>query len=542
MNKSSRLILASALLACACAARASTQEPASKAEAVRERRATTAETQKGPQESKPAGVNTPGPSQKSAQPTTTTNAASAEPSSDEKVATETAEAETRNDPADSTSSPAERARQRQAMAERLAESGNRAEAVALLRSMLAEERFDPAFFYNTGNALARMGESEAAVDAYRKAVAQRRGNYARAQHNLGVVLTRLGRWEEAEESLTAALKLEGFTYAEASYSLGRLHALRGESGLAMTEWTRTLRLKPEHTDAAVSLARLLAEGGDTTQALSVLDALSERLGRRGVGAPREVAIARGEIVAAANLLAEESRAGDNGHAGGNSVALKESGVESVMVRSKSSDAESASGVVVKSKAFGDADARVVLRNARAASAKPVIANASALDLLRRARAAREGGRNDEALALYRRAVESNGGYFAPANLELAYTLAGLRRNEEAVAGVLAVIRRDGTRFPIAFYHVARFYEHMNRLAEAEEGFARAAELMGERSPQFYIDLSRVREREGNYAGALAAAEEYVRLSTRAGHVPDWARARVEQLRKKSAQDAAPAKN
>jgi tetratricopeptide (TPR) repeat protein len=528
MNKSSRLILASALVACACASVASAQEPAAKgAEAVRERRATAAETQKGSPESKPEGVNASEPSRKSAQPTTTTtNATSAEPSSDERAATETAEAGTQGASSDASSSPADRARQRQAMAERLAESGNRPEAVALLRSMLAEERFDPAFFYNTGNALARMGESEAAVDAYRKAVAQRHGAYARAQHNLGVVLTRLGRWEEAEESLTAALKLESFNYAEASYSLGRLHALRGESGLAVTEWTRTLRLKPEHADAAVSLARLLAEGGDTTQALSVLDALSERLGRRGVEVPREVAVARGEVVAAANVLAEESRAGDNGH-------------ESVLIKSKSSGGvESATAGVLKSKPLGEADARSVLRNARTASTQPVVANGSALDLLRRARAARDGGRNDEALALYRRAVESNGGYFAPANLELAYTLATLRRNEEAVAGVLTVIRRDGTRFPVAFYHVARFYEHMNRLAEAEEAFARAAELMGESSPQFYIDLSRVREREGNYAGALAAAEEYVRLSTRAGHVPDWARTRVEQLKKKSAQDAA----
>ena len=70
---------------------------------------------------------------------------------------------------------------------------------------------------------------------------------------------------------------------------------------------------------------------------------------------------------------------------------------------------------------------------------------------------------------------------------------------------------------------ARFYEHMNRLPEAEEAFARAAELMGERSPQFYIDLSRVREHEGNYAGALAAAEEYARITARNGGTPEWAR-------------------
>jgi tetratricopeptide (TPR) repeat protein len=514
--------LAAAILACACAPCAWAQEPAAKGtEAVRERRAT--EAQKAATESKPETKE----------------------ASNEKDATSPAEAdatvETQSASANAAQSPAERGRQRQAMAEQLAEAGNKSEAVALLRSMLAEDRFDPAFFYNTGNALARMGESEAAVEAYRKAVAQRHGNYARAQNNLGVVLTRLGRWEEAEEALTSALKLESYNYAEASYSLGRLHALRGESGLATAEWTRTLRLKPEHTDAAVSLARLLAEGGDTAQALAVLDALTERLARRGTVAPREIAIARGEIVAASNILAEEShaRTGDNGHAGGNSVSLKETDGDSVLVTAK------AENDAPRSALPRDADASAVLHNARSVSSRPLIATGASLDLLRRARAAREGGRDEEALALYRRAVESNGGYFPPANLELAYTLASLRRNEEAAASVLSVIRREGTRYPIAFYHVGRFYEHMNRLAEAEEAFARAAELMGDKSPQFYVDLSRVRERGGNYAGALAAAEEYVRLQARAGGVPDWARSRVEQLKKMSAQgseQSAPAKN
>lgn len=515
MNKSLKTKLALVCLAFACAPRALAQEPSAKpSEAVRSRRATE--------------------ERKSAQPTTT-NTTSADSSSNEKAANETAQAdtsaETEGASDDASQSPAERARRRQSMAEQLAASGNKTEAVALLRSMLAEDRFDPAFFYNTGNALARMGESEAAVEAYRKAVGQRRGNYARAQHNLGVVLTRLGRWEEAEEALTAALKLESFMYAEASYNLGRLHALRGETGLALAEWTRTLKLKPDHADAAVALARLLSDGGDTAQALAVLDALSERLSRRGLEAPREIAVARGEIVAAANVVeASSARVVVIPRTEERDADLKEAGGERVSVKSKSS---------------GDSDASAVLRSARAASTKPLVANGASLDLLRRARAAREGGHDAEAVALYKRAVESNGGYFALANLEMGYTLASLRRNEEAAASVLSVIKREGTRFPVAFYHVARFYEHMNRLDEAEAAFARAAELMGDRSPQFYIDLSRVRERAGNNAGALAAAEEFMRLSARAGGAPEWARARVEQLRKKSAQpsaQSAPAKN
>ncbi len=198
---------------------------------------------------------------------------------------------------------AERGRLRRALAERLASEGRRGEAVELLRAMLGEERFDPPYFYNTGNTLARLGESSAAIEAYRKAAGQRRGNYARAQHNLGVVLMRLGRWEEAQAALTAALKLENYAYAEASYSLGRLYALRGEAGLAINEWARTLKIKPDHADAAIARARALAEDGDPEEALALLDAFGERFARGGAGMPlpREVSVARGEIVAARNI-------------------------------------------------------------------------------------------------------------------------------------------------------------------------------------------------------------------------------------------------
>ena len=78
--------------------------------------------------------------------------------------------------AEGASNPSERARLRLSLAEALAEGGSREEAVALVRDLLSEERFDPQLFYNAGNALARMGESEAAAEASRKAVAQKRGN------------------------------------------------------------------------------------------------------------------------------------------------------------------------------------------------------------------------------------------------------------------------------------------------------------------------------------------------------------------------------
>ncbi|HEX8291864.1 MAG TPA: tetratricopeptide repeat protein [Pyrinomonadaceae bacterium] len=409
--------------------------------------------------------------------------------------------------AEAASSPAERARLRLSLAEALDEGGRRPEALEVVRAALAEERFDPQFFYNAGNALARMGESEAAVEAYRKAVAQRRGGYARAQHNLGVVLTRLGRWDEAEAALRAALRLEHDAYAEASYSLGRLHALRGESGLAAAEWSRTLRLRPEHADAAAALARTLAEGGDSEQALAVLDAYEAHAKRRGTAAAREVTVARGEIVAAANVQ-EAARA-----AGGSRT---------------SADAPP------------DATA-LLLRGARAAQGAPAqfVVEKETYDLLRDARAARAGERPEAAVELYRRAIKEGGGYLAHANMELGLTLVALRRNEEAAAPLLAVVRREGARYPLVFYHLGRIYEHMGRLAEAGEAFARAAELAGEESPQFYVDLSRVREQEGRYPDALSAAEAYVRVMARAGESPVWARERVESLRKKAGEAATP---
>ena len=418
--------------------------------------------------------------------------------------------------AEGAASPAERARLRLSLAERLAEGGRREEALGLLRAALAEERFDPPFFYNAGNALARLGESAAAADAYRKAVAQRRGNYARAQHNLGVVLTRMGHWEEAEAALRAALRLENGTYAEASYSLGRLHALRGESGLAASEWARTLRLRPDHAGAAVALARTLAEGGDAEQALAVLDAFGARAERRGAAVPREVTVARGEIVAASNVAA----------------ALRGAGVTVSAGEFKVADAAPGG---VKTAAALPPDSTAILREARAPRGTPaqLMVDKQSYTLLLGARAARSDERPEEAVALYRRAIKEGGGYLAVANMELGFTLITLRRNEEAAASLLAVVRKEGARYPLVFYHLGRIYEHLGRLAEAGEAFARAAELAGEQSPQFYVDLSRVREREGRSADALLAAEAYVRAMGRRGATPVWARERVEGLRKKA---------
>lgn len=152
------------------------------------------------------------------------------------------------------------------------------EAIKELRAMMREERIDPVGFYNIGNALARLGDTPTAIDAYRKAIDQRRGNYARALNNMGVLLIRQERWEEALQALSSALKQENFRYGEASYNLGRVYAARGETKPAINEWTRALTAQPDHLDAALLLARALAASGEVERALAVIDAFVARQG------------------------------------------------------------------------------------------------------------------------------------------------------------------------------------------------------------------------------------------------------------------------
>src|ERR1041385_1990515 len=149
----------------------------------------------------------------------------------------------------------ERNRLQLKLADLLLTTGHKPEAMTELNSVAHSTDFDPVGFYNLGNTFARLGETEAAITAYRAAINQRSGRYSRAYNNLGVVLLRAGRWDEAYDALVSALKIESFRYAEASYNLGRLYAARGQVDLAVREWRRALAVDPRHSAAAQALAR-----------------------------------------------------------------------------------------------------------------------------------------------------------------------------------------------------------------------------------------------------------------------------------------------
>jgi tetratricopeptide (TPR) repeat protein len=347
------------------------------------------------------------------------------------------------------------------LADQLATAGRQPEAMSELVQAASTDIFDPTSFYNLGNSFARLGATDAAISAYRKAIDQRKGNYSKAYNNMGVILLRSGRWDEAHQAFLSALKLESFHYAEASYNLGRLYAAQGQNDLATREWRRALSVDPGHSAAAEALTR---------------NSSAERI----VVEPKP---------------ANEPKAKFTGP------------VKPQPANNVASGSRSTRNFTIDSISF---------------------------DYLQRARNASERGNNSEAVDNYHRLIVRQGGYFAPANLEMSYALITLKRYDEALTNLLQVVNNDGTRYPISYYHLARVYETKGDLKQAEQAFTEAAKAYGAENNQFLLDLSRVREKQGNYKGALEAMEQYVTQVGAKGLKYEWSDERISTLRQKVA--------
>ena len=362
--------------------------------------------------------------------------------------------ELRNKIDNAAATDSERISLRLQLAEEFIKAGRKPEALSELGSISGMDVFDPQGFYNTGNAFARLGETGSAIETYRKAIDQRKGNYSRAFNNLGVVLLRVGRWDDAQDALLSAIKLENFRYAEASYNLGRLYAAQGQNDLAAREWRRTLSIDPKHTAAAEAL-RSLGSGDRVVVASN----------------PKTLTAPKVEKIA------------------GNSVGM--SGNQTLVL------------------------------------------DQTSFDFLQRAREANEKGNSLQAIANYKRVLSRQAGYFAPANLELSFALLSLKRFDEALSNLQLVASKDGSRFPISYYHVGRLYEIKSELKQAEAWYSQAATSFGTQNPQFLLDVSRVREQQGNYKGALDSMERYLSLMQQKGEEPSWSNERLTALRQKA---------
>lgn len=352
------------------------------------------------------------------------------------------------------STESERIRLQLKLAEHLVNTGHKGEALKELDAIANSGAFDPPGFYNLGNSFARLGETDAALNAYREAINQRKGKYSRAYNNMGVILLRTGRWDEAYEAFIDALKIESFHYAEASYNLGRLYSARGQKDLAAREWRRALTVDPQHDAAAQALATI-----NDDDRIDVVEAPRVRT------TPKPARI----------------------------------------------EAKSASGPAPKRFALDQ----------------------TSYDFLQKARNANERGKLTEAVDNFQRVLSRQGGYFAPANLELSYVLLNLKRYNDAMGYLIAVSKRDGARYPISYFHLARTYEVKGDLKNAEAAFVQAINAYRPTNSQFFLDLIRVREKQGDYKGALDALERYLSLVQEHGQKPTWSDQRLAELRAKA---------
>lgn len=164
------------------------------------------------------------------------------------------------------------------------------------------------------------------------------------------------------------------------------------------------------------------------------------------------------------------------------------------------------------------------------ASKTLTIDQASYDLLQKARSEVERGKTIQAVEDFQRLLRRQNGYFPPANLELSYALLSLKRYDEAQTNLLEVSKRDGARYPISYFHLARLYERNGDLKLAEAAFAQVAPT----NSQFLLDLSRVREKLGDYKGSLDAMERYLKLVQDQGQRPVWSEERLADLRTKAA--------
>ncbi|MBA2525883.1 MAG: tetratricopeptide repeat protein [Pyrinomonadaceae bacterium] len=322
-------------------------------------------------------------------------------------------------------------------------------------------------------------------------------------YNIANAQVRLDESEAAVKSYRKAIEQRNGRYSRASNNLGVVLLRKGLWDEAFEAFMSALRQESfRYAEASFNLGRLYAARGEND--------LAVREWRRAVAVDPE-------HEAAAKAISNTRNAGIIGL---------------TSRTSRSFPSKPGSRTIEASKPVRDGASkpqRVGSRLLRAYTVDP-----ETYALLQRGRSARERGRNDDAVESYRQVLARMGGYFPPANLELSYVLIGLKRSDEAIATLLPVTLRDGSEIPISYYHLARLYEVRGELKLAEDHYSRAAEAYGESNNQFVLDVGRVREKQGNLAGALMSLEQYINVMERQGQKPEWSDERLTALRQKLA--------
>ncbi len=163
-----------------------------------------------------------------------------------------------------------RARQAYAKAIELEEAGNHGAALSLLWEAAGLAPDDPEVQNRLGEALARIGVLDAAVEAFQRAVNQR-PDFPKASNNLILTLSKAGRGPEA---VVLARKLVARSPDDPGplFTLGLAQAEQDVEE-AIATFRRVLTMAPRHTLARYNLALALRRTDALAEALNELDRL-----------------------------------------------------------------------------------------------------------------------------------------------------------------------------------------------------------------------------------------------------------------------------
>ena len=151
---------------------------------------------------------------------------------------------------------------------RLSASGRHAEAIERFESALSERPDDPRVLFALGNTARALGLNRPAETFYRRVLAADPARLE-ATVNLANLLRTEGNFEAAEAILLPALARE--TAPELLLTLGSVYREQGDDSRAERHYRAALERRKDFVPALGNLADLIADRGETDEALALYD-------------------------------------------------------------------------------------------------------------------------------------------------------------------------------------------------------------------------------------------------------------------------------
>ena len=195
--------------------------------------------------------------------------------------------------------------ERTAEATSLMSHGKYAEAVTMLREVLARNPSFADAWTRLGKALDAMGRTDEALEAYKKTIEAAPMLAPGTGLSMAEIYLRSGRFDESIRH--AELALDAHPSA-ARMAIARAHLAKKDLGSAERESTALLDDPQKKNDAAVLLAQVRIAARRLPEAMALLDRVQKSASAAGEPAPTNYWFARGDALARMNRVPEAEQA------------------------------------------------------------------------------------------------------------------------------------------------------------------------------------------------------------------------------------------